>query len=234
MTEARPLPEPQPHSELYVAIDLDTWEAPAPLQPDQDTICEPHGYRRLDPEYYAWLRKRMEGARDAVRTGRLAARQFQGLRERFNSLHTWALDRFGEPALYRAVAALDPTWYQPPRVHGFATVPPPATHLYPEAWPYPFVQLVTEGALATVDAVREQALALGWTEAGLYQNRGRLRFAGSDDYGVVCYVRPTDQVTGVTAQWIELTNARGSRGRVYNKAVSQPGARPLLRGSAAP
>jgi len=61
-------------SVLYVATNLETWETRRP-EPDQDAICEPCGFRRLDPAYYAWLRSRMVVARERYQVGRLRARR---------------------------------------------------------------------------------------------------------------------------------------------------------------
>jgi hypothetical protein len=60
---------------LYVSTALETWETSTP-EPNQDAVCERCGYRRLDPEYYAWLRHRMELAKRARTSGRLPAVSF--------------------------------------------------------------------------------------------------------------------------------------------------------------
>lgn len=100
---------------LYVSTELDTWETCSP-EPDQDQICERCGCRRLDPEYYAWLRHRMEVAKQARQRGRLAAVQYQELRQRFNAVHFWAVAHLGEDVLLAAVEALSPKAYQPPQI----------------------------------------------------------------------------------------------------------------------
>jgi hypothetical protein len=102
-------------SVLYVATNLDTWETCTP-EPDQDAICEPCGFRRLDPEYYAWLRSRMVVAQKRYQIGQLTAKQYDELRTRFSAVHAWAVERFGEPILLEAVRALDPRTYRPPTV----------------------------------------------------------------------------------------------------------------------
>lgn len=101
-------------SVLYVSTVLDAWETSA-LGFDQAAICEHCGYRRLDPEYYAWLRSRMEVAKQAWERGQLVPLQYQELRRRFNEVHIWAARQFGEEKLLAAVRSLDPKEYHPPK-----------------------------------------------------------------------------------------------------------------------
>jgi len=206
---------------LYVSTELDTWETSTP-GPDQDQICERCGYRRLDPEYYAWLRHRMEVAKQARQRGRLAAAQYQELRQRFNAVHFWAVAHLAEDMLLAAVDALSPKAYQPPQIQEWEPIPePPAScppvHLFPAAGDWPFTESVSPEAIAQVDAIREQALSLGWSEADLYQNRGRYRFPVGGDYGVVCFLHSDARVGEVTAEWIEIINARGTGLRFHSK-----------------
>ncbi len=217
------------HSELYVSPDLDTWEAHPPIQADQDQVCERCGYRRLDPEYYAWLRYRMSAAQRAVRAGRLPEIQFQEWRTRFNAVHAWALRRFGEQPLLAAVKALDPKQYRPPEVEEYtpAAPPEPVAHQYPAEGEWPFTQRVTPEAVGKVEAIRERALSLGWTEAGLYQNRGRLRYPAGEEYGLVCLLQAGAEIGEVSAQSIEIISRNGSRSRYYSRAVPQPWIRPV-------
>jgi len=213
-------------SALYVATDLDSWEIWTP-EPDQDEICERCGYRRLDPEYYAWLRHRMGMAKQARERGRLASAQYQALRQRFNAVHFWAVAHLGEKTLVATIGTLDPKAYRPPHVQDWETVPrsepvarPP--HLFPTGSDWLFTEAVAPDAIAMVDAIRGQALGLGWSEASLYQNRGRLRFPAGGEYGLVCFLHGGCQVQEVTAQFIEIVSSRGSRLRHYNRTVPQP------------
>jgi len=215
-------------SVLYVATNLETWETCRP-EPDQDAICEPCGFRRLDPEYYAWLRSRMVVARKRYQVGRLGARQYDELRARFRAVHAWAVERFGEPVLLEAVRTLDPPAYRPPAVKDaedadssdVVEAAPPA-HSYPAHGDWRFTEAVSSQAVAKVDAIRGQALAAGWSEAQLYQNRGRLSFPCGQDYGLVCFLHGDDRVGDITRQSIEIVNARGTRLRFYNLDVDQP------------
>ena len=215
-------------SVLYVATNLETWETCAP-EPDQDAICEPCGFRRLAPEYYAWLRSRMALAQKRYQAGRLPERHYDELRARFNAVHAWAVERFGEPILLEAVQTLDPRAYRPPAVQDgeeadssdVVEAAPPA-HLYPANGDWRFTEPVSPEAVAKVDAIREQALTAGWSEAQLYQNRGRCSFPCGQDYGLVCFLHGDDRVGEITRQSIEIVNARGTRLRFYNLDVDQP------------
>ncbi len=225
-TSATPISQDAAPSLLYVSTELDTWETSTP-EPDQDQICERCGYRRLDPEYYAWLRHRMTVAQQFRRSGRLSAAQYQTWRTRFNAVHAWALERFGEDVLVAAVETLDSKAYQPPRIEDWEPAPrvePAAApaHLFPADGEWPFTESVAPEAVAKVDAIREQALALGWSEAALYQNRGHLRFPVGGEYGLVCFLHSGARVGEVTEQRIEIINLRGTRLHFHRQSASMP------------
>jgi len=220
--DAEPPAEPGPSASVfYVATNLETWETYTP-EPDQDAICEPCGFRRLDPEYYAWLRSRMALAQKRYERGRLPSRQYEDLRRRFNVVHFWAVERFGEQALLEAVRSLDPSHYSPPMVKEPGEPSPPPPHVYPPDGDWHFTESVSPEAVTKVDGVREQALAAGWSETQLYQNRGRYSFPCGQDYGLVCFLHGDDRVGEITCQSIEIINARGTRLRFYNHDVDQP------------
>lgn len=105
-----------------------------------------------------------------------------------------------------------------------ASQPEPAGHLFPKGGCWPSTLQVTHEAVAQVDAVRETTMQLGWTEAGLYQNRGRYPFPYGQDYGLVCFVSGTRQVGEITAQYIEIVcpHLPGKPCRLYNQHVPQP------------
>jgi hypothetical protein len=209
-------------SALFVATNLEAWEAKPPIRAAQDRECEACGYRRLDTEYYAWLRSRMLMAQKHYQVGRIPTQKYEQLRARFNAVHDWAVASFGEQALLEAVKTLDPRRYQPPAVKDEAEPPPAPPHAYPVEGDCPATQSVSPAAIAKVNAISDQALALGWSEAQLYQNRGHYSFPYGQDYGLVCFLDDGEEVGEVTRQSIEIINARGNRLRFYNHAVDQP------------
>lgn len=75
-----------------------------------------------------------------------------------------------------------------------------------------------------VDAIRDQALSLGWTDARLYQNRGRYSFPCGQEYGLVCFLYDDRSVGEVTRQSIEIIGPppQENRLRFYNPDVDQP------------
>jgi hypothetical protein len=80
--------------------------------------------------------------------------------------------------------------------------------------------------VAKVDAIRDEAMACGWSEARLYQNQGRFRFPCGQDYGLVCFVDEDREIGAVTKQSIEIIHGantpRPSTLRFHNPDVSQP------------
>ena len=85
---------------------------------------------------------------------------------------------------------------------------------------------MTYQAVAKVDAIREEAMAKGWSEARLYQNQGRFRFPCGEDYGLVCFVDGDQEIGEVTERSIEIIHGpksgRPSTLRFYNPDVPQP------------
>ena len=85
--------------------------------------------------------------------------------------------------------------------------------------------------MAKVDGIREEALALGWTMAQLYQNRGSVMFQCGQDYGLVCFLKDDSELGRVTRDFVEI------RGKVlkyikntYLKQVNAPlGVNPSLK-----
>ncbi len=223
---------------LYVATNLESWETLTPKYYARDVSVDDTCFRRLDPEYYAWLRHKMALARKAADSGRISSSAFDKLRTRFDDIHTWAVNRLGDDALRSAIQSLDPKAYSPPVLETFDQgIQCPFKHVVPEERPLPdtrflypkdgewqFTQEVSSQAMAKVDAIRDQALSIGWSEARLYQNRGCLRFPYGQDYGLVCFLDGNVRIGEVSRQSIEiiLTTSQMNRLRFYNPDVDQP------------
>ena len=221
---------------LYAATNLESWEADEPHRYVRDVHVAGTCFRRLDPDYYAWLRRKMVLANKAAGSGRITTQAFDALRTRFNVIHTWAMDHLGEDALRVAIQVLDPKNYAPPRLDPVDGQPtdkpsetkktPPAVppYLFPEDGEWKFTQSVRSSAVPKVDAIRDQAISLGWREAQLYQNRGRFRFPCGQDYGLVCFLEDDKRIGEVTRQSIEIVGPppKENRLRFYNPDVDQP------------
>ena len=83
-------------------------------------------------------------------------------------------------------------------------------------WKFPtdskmaFSETITDGALREVEAIKEQALSLGWTEAQLFQNQGRLKFPSGADYGLICFLKGGRRITRVTERSARIESPNGS------------------------
>lgn len=97
---------------LWVATNLESFEEYDPrfgFEVGRDPV-----FRMLDAQYYAWLRHRMENARKSHDAGGLDSESFGILRDRFNTIHNWAVAHVGEENLRRALRTTNPKRYVPP------------------------------------------------------------------------------------------------------------------------
>jgi hypothetical protein len=201
---------------LFVSTSLATWTTANPEQFARDFHINDTVYRRLDPQYYAWLRSRMVVAKEAATAGHLPPAAFEGLRVRFNAVHEWAVEHFGEAPLLAAVRNLRAGDYKVPAAEdNGARIPVPRTRRSGG-------NQISPAAIAMVDGISERALALGWKRERLYGAGG----GGAFDLrrGLVCFLKPGDRLGEVTLQSIEIIHPLPSevRHRFYNPDVEQP------------
>jgi len=189
----------------FASTSLDLREVDNSDQQPQDIYVEYVCYRRVDPQYFAWLRRRMESARRAFDAGNLPKAQWDELRGRFNRLQDWAIAHHGKDALQAAIRSFDPSTYAPPVNWR------PEPFLFPKTGDWAFTHAVSEAAVRKVDAIREAAQAKGWSDVRLYQNRSCLRFPVGQDYGLVCFLGPDDELGGITETHIAIVHVCGSR-----------------------
>ena len=76
----------QRESVLYAATNLKSWETGEPHRLARDVGIAGICFRRLDPDYYAWLRHKMDLAEKAAGSRRLSTQAFDTLRTRFNTI----------------------------------------------------------------------------------------------------------------------------------------------------
>lgn len=208
-------------SNLHVATDLSTHSGNYNIA---DITLGGRIYRRLDPAYYAWLRRRVELAKK-----KLDPDTFKTLRTRFMNIHRQAVDLFGVEALKAAFKSPDVKSYPAPGTEPPVATTKPAiqTSPYVENYEYPKgehpelrgIRKVRRYALAEVDRIRDEALAAGWTEAELYQNRGKLRWPYGQHYGIVCSIDPCQRLGEVTSEKIELI-CRGGHSLYFRRRSS--------------
>ena len=219
--------EPKPRGDvagqgaaLFVSSALATWRTNTPDTFSRDFQINHTVYRRLDPEYYAWLRSRMQLGKLAAAVGHISQESFDDLRLKFNRVHEWAIEGFGEAQLLTAMGSLRASSYEPPHSDGVDQAPPAEptpSKASPEA------ERIARAA-QLVDVIRDEALALGWTTASLYFCKGYERRPIGPRYGLVCYIGQEQRIGEVTRQSIELVGpAPGeTRMRFYNPDVEQP------------
>ena len=193
---------------LFVSTGLESWTTDQPKVFARDVQINDTAYRRLDPEYYAWLRSKMQLAKMSVEAGQLGRDEFDELRRRYDATHDWAVAHFGELRLLDAIRDLDARDYAPPAAEPEA----------PPNKPRP-ADLALESALAAVNAIAEKAMALGWTRESLY--RTSISSFGFN-CGLAHFLKPFDRIGEVTTHWIEIIRANDIRHRFYNPNVDQP------------
>ena len=110
---------------LFVATSLHVWFTGEPDRFARDFQIDDTVYRRLDSEYYAWLRSRMALAKQAATAGHLDTSAFEDLRLRFNAVHAWAVEHFSEAQLLAAARTFRSCDYKPPLPEEFECTKPP-------------------------------------------------------------------------------------------------------------
>lgn len=153
----------------------------------------------------------MNLAKLAAGAGRLSSEAFDDLREKFNAVHEWAVAHFGEDSLREAVRSLDTRGYAPPVAEPDQPVRSARA-----------VENLAFETVAMVDAIRDRALALGWTYDLLGVAAGSTREPLSLRCTLGHLLRPGDQIGEITPQFIEIVGASGVRRRFYNPDAQQP------------
>lgn len=230
---------------LFVATNLDSFEADD-IRYGYEMMIDVC-YRQLDANYYAWLRDKMTQVRNAHKSGKMKPELYDELRERFNIIHSWAVIHIGEQVLLDAVKSFNTGRYTPPSESTFKTYrmrePIPgmpsagenlvlsefpmsktSEYLFPQGDDWSHSVRITQDAQERVAAICDEALKLGWTEAGLYQNRGRYPFPYGQEYGLICFLSSGRTIGEISAQSIEIigNHPKGERNRFYNPHMVQP------------
>ena len=209
---------------LFVSTSLDTWATNQPEAFTRDFQINDTCYRRLDPEYFAWLRAKMTAARKVAQSGQLPIDAFNELRSRFNAIQSWAVEHFGEPRLRDAIRVLNAQAYAPPVAEPPTTGVPAHGSVCQDARGRRNSRDVSPDATALVDTIREKALALDWNHYRLYRVPATRRSVIVADGGLVCYLRAGGRIGEVTRQSIEIIGAPPLevRQRFYNPDADQP------------
>jgi hypothetical protein len=99
---------------LYVATNLAFQFVDNPAGVARDIDVNGVVFRRLDPEYYAFLRSKMKIAQTAHESGQLPEQAWEQLRIRFNDVHRFAKFVWNEEALLEVVKEFNPRVYSAP------------------------------------------------------------------------------------------------------------------------
>lgn len=196
---------------MFVSTSLDTWITEQPDVFADDVQIDDTAYRRLDPKYYAWLRSRMNLAKLAAKGGKISQEAFDALRAKFNAIHEWAMARFGEDRLREAVHNLNARKYTPPAAR--------------DERAYRVARAAAQAAAAArakVDAIRNQAMSLGWTQEALYGDGGEARTPMWKTCGLAGVLKPASAIGTTTPEAIEIVLPNGVRQHFYNPSVRQP------------
>lgn len=206
-------PSPEQEKALYVATDLRCWEGECPADDEfswEDVWRDGTTYRRLDPFYLAWIRSRVDRARVAAFHRDVDPSGLALVLEKYATVRAWGVDHFKAEHIKKAEEKLNPGRYLSPKQTG---------HRFPAEGEWNFCRWVSADAVAKVQAIRKNAEARGWTEAQLFQNRGRLAFPCGSSYGLVCFLRWNQEVGEVAPDFIEILGPESARSRFYNHTM---------------
>jgi len=190
-------------------------------------------YYRLTPLFWSYLRHAFDNATRACEAGKLGEATYLELLNRISHIYNLVLAQYGDEAVKSAEQSFTPAKWkrhcerlakpQEPAIaeHEQNAIPvPPGTYRYPADATGAY-HPVSKTALALVDAIRDKALAAGWTMNQLYRNVG----IAHRDWGLVCYIGPEDRIGEIASQYIEIVSSTRSgihSLRFYNHEVDQP------------
>lgn len=188
---------------------------------------------RLTPLFWAYLRHAFDNATRACEAGKLDGSTYSELLDRISCVYNLALAQFGEDAVKDAERTFTSAKWRRHCERLVQGAKPIENEYEPDtpsastgAYRYPAdatgaYHPVSKTALALVDAIRDQALAAGWTLTQLYRNVG----IAHRDWGLVCYIGSEDRIGTITRQSIEIVHrsTAGTRSlHFYNHEVEQP------------
>jgi hypothetical protein len=161
----------------------------------------------------------MHDVKTAADAGRVPPEAWEASRVAFNALQAHAIGLFGEELLLHAVRTLKAEKYRPPLPEEFEK---PKLASKPSQQSPTTEERLSRGR-ELIAAIRERALALGWSESRLSAVPPDAHYGEvATGSGLVCYLRPGDQIGEVTREAIEVVLSSGVRQHFYNPDVEQP------------
>ncbi len=197
----------------YVSTDLRMVELTARDARRQNMIIEGTAYRRLDAQYFVWIERRVELARNAANDGKIKEDALQALITRYQAVKDWVDENIDHKYLSAARKLFENASYSPPP----AALPKPKVIIEPEpvqSYRYPddghweYTVPIDPDVVRIIDSIQEEALSKGWSEASLYQNRGH--FIAGKWYGLVCILDKIDQIDKIDEDIIYIRTFKGS------------------------
>jgi len=204
---------------LWVSTDLTMQTLRGPRLHPEDVVQGSKAFRRLSPDFFLWLEGRFAAfRRKASLTGQLAE-DAKAFAQHFQRIDRAAHEVFTPEDFEEAQMRLARFPMESPNKAGAG---PASTSTFSFAADNSFRihRNVTHHALAEVDFVRDEALALGWTEPELYGTRGRFTFPCGPGYGLVCFIHPEQRLGAVSEQSIQLRCRGGHSLHFYRKEVN--------------
>ena len=205
----------------YVSTDLRWVDVTEPNAQRRDLLIDGIWYRRLGAQYFMWIERRVELARKASLQGKISDAALDSLLVRFQKIKIWIDENLSSENLKAAKRLAGNSSYDPP----LSATPPPkpmvnqetkVTHnskksesyRYPAGGVWEHSVPIAPAVVKLVDAIREEALSKGWTEASLYQNRGH--YPAGNWYGLVCLLDITDRIEKIDNQFIYIRTFKGA------------------------
>ena len=97
-------------------------------------------------------------------------------------------------------------------------------HSYPTEGDFAFREVATELAFTEVERIKEEAMALGWTEPFLLQTKGTSKFPSGPEYGLICFLKGGRKITQVKESCIVMEAPSGTVLRFYRPdRIGNPG-----------
>jgi len=203
---------------VWVSTDLSTLNLAGRQPNTEDVIRGSKAFRRLSPDFFLWLEKRFATFQAKVGMAGKESEETKAFAERFATVHKLAHEAYTSEDFKAARNRLTNANMESPN-QSTGLLDRLSNFDYPEESELPRRRQVTFHALGEVDAIRDQALALGWTDPELYATRGRFTHPCGPGYGVVCFIDRDQRLGKVTDRNIELVCRGGHSLRFYRNEV---------------
>ena len=201
----------------YVSTDLRLLEQPVSDSYRQDIIRDGVTFRRLDADYFVWIEQTVAQIQKAYAQDRIPQRAYSVLMSRYRIIQKWIEANVTPKNLNAARKRSTLATFNPPPAARPASAQPKsnadspsksAPHQYPAEGFWEHTVPIDPEVIKLVDSIRDEAIAKGWTEAALYQNRGH--YPAGKCYGLICILDKTDRIEKIDEQFIYIRTFKGA------------------------